>query len=68
MTRKNAPFLPDPVTGSLIGLCPIIVVTGNFGAGVMMAVGFVLFFLVLHLMRGLTILHARYAEATLVKT
>ncbi len=38
------------------------------GMGVMMTVGFVLFFLVLHLMRGLTILHARYAEATLVKT
>jgi len=38
------------------------------GMGVMMIAGFVLFFLVLHLMRGLTILHARYAEATLVKT
>ena len=47
MERKNAPFLPDPVTGSLIGLCPIIVVTGNFGAGVMMAVGVLVSMLVL---------------------
>lgn len=38
------------------------------GMGVMIIAGFVLFFLVLHLMRGLAILHARYAEATLVKT
>jgi uncharacterized membrane protein len=38
------------------------------GMGAMMIAGFVLFFLVLHLMRGLTVLHARYAEATLVKT
>ncbi len=38
------------------------------GMAAMIVVGFLLFFLVLHLMRGLTILHARYAEATLVKT
>lgn len=47
MERKNAPFLPDPVTGSLIGLCPIIVVTGNFGAGVMIATGVLVSMLVL---------------------
>jgi len=37
------------------------------GMGLMMAAGFLLFFIVLHLMKGLTTLHARYAEATLVK-
>jgi uncharacterized membrane protein len=37
------------------------------GTGVMMITGFLLFFIVLHLMKGLTVLHARYAEATLVK-
>lgn len=38
------------------------------GMAAMIVTGFLLFFLVLHLMRGLTMLHARYAEATLVKT
>lgn len=38
------------------------------GMGLMILAGFLLFFLVLHLVRGLTALHARYAEATLVKT
>lgn len=38
------------------------------GMAAMIVIGFLLFFLVLHLMRGLTMLHARYAEATLVKT
>jgi uncharacterized membrane protein len=37
------------------------------GMGLMMVVGFLLFFIVLHLMKGLSFLHARYAEATLVK-
>jgi uncharacterized membrane protein len=38
------------------------------GSGLMMLTGFLLFFIVLHVLRGLTMLHARYAEATLVKT
>lgn len=37
------------------------------GMVVSVLVGFVLFFLMLHAMRGLTWLHARYAEATLVR-
>lgn len=37
------------------------------GQAAMMVAGFILFFVVLHLMRALTFLHARYAEATLVK-
>lgn len=37
------------------------------GQAAMMATGFVLFFVVLHLLRALTYMHARYAEATLVK-
>ena len=37
------------------------------GQAAMMVVGFILFFIVLHLLRALTFLHARYAEATLVK-
>lgn len=38
------------------------------GMAAMIVIGFLLFFIVLHLVRGLTYLHARYAEATLVKT
>lgn len=38
------------------------------GGGLMMLVGFLLFFVVLHVLKALTRLHARYAEATLVKT
>ncbi len=38
------------------------------GMAAMIVLGFLLFFVVLHLVRGLTVLHARYAEATLVKT
>ncbi|BCW88886.1 hypothetical protein sos41_20360 [Alphaproteobacteria bacterium SO-S41] len=38
------------------------------GGGLMMLTGFLLFFIVLHILRGVTMLHARYAEATLVKT
>ncbi|MFT3808289.1 MAG: sensor domain-containing protein [Micropepsaceae bacterium] len=38
------------------------------GMAAMIVIGFLLFFVVLHLVRGLTLLHARYAEATLVKT
>lgn len=37
------------------------------GVLAMAAAGFLLFFLVLHTLRGLTWLHARYAEATLVR-
>ena len=37
------------------------------GGAAMMALGFLLFFLVLHALRGMTWLHARYAEATLVR-
>ncbi len=38
------------------------------GMGIGFVAGFLVFFLVLHAMRALTALHARYAEATLVKT
>lgn len=38
------------------------------GMAVGMIAGLLLFFLMLHLIRGITWLHARYAEATLVKT
>jgi len=38
------------------------------GMAAMIVLGFLLFFIVLHLVRALTVLHARYAEATLVKT
>jgi uncharacterized membrane protein len=37
------------------------------GQAIMMVTGFILFFVVLHLLRALTYMHARYAEATLVK-
>ena len=39
----------------------------GIGTALMMAVGFILFFVVLHIIRGLMILHGRYAEATLVQ-
>lgn len=39
----------------------------TLGMGAMMVLGFLLFFIVLHLMKGLSVLHARYAEATLVR-
>lgn len=38
------------------------------GMAIGFVAGFIVFVLVLHAMRGLTALHARYAEATLVKT
>lgn len=47
MDRKTSSFLPNPVMGSLIGLCPIIVVTGNFAAGTLMAIGVLVSMLVL---------------------
>lgn len=37
------------------------------GGGLMMLAGFLLFFVVLHVLRAMTMLHARYAEATLVR-
>jgi electron transport complex protein RnfE len=47
MDRKENAFLPNPVIGSLIGLCPIVVVSGNFASGVMVALGILLSMLAL---------------------
>lgn len=50
MERKDARFLPNPVIGSLVGLCPIIVVTGNFASGTIVALGILISMLVLGVM------------------
>jgi uncharacterized membrane protein len=64
-----APFV-EAVTGrKVMVMSPAIdrFVDTPIGLGLMMALGFLLFFIMLHLMKGLSVLHARYAEATLVK-
>jgi electron transport complex protein RnfE len=42
MDKENEAFLPNPILGSLIGLCPVIVVTGNFASGSIVALGILL--------------------------
>jgi electron transport complex protein RnfE len=42
MDRNDRPFLPNPILGSMMGLCPVIAVTGNFASGSVIAVGMLL--------------------------
>lgn len=39
MDKSSNRFLPDPLIGSLVGLCPVVFVTANFGAGLIVAFG-----------------------------
>ncbi len=50
MEKKSSPFLPDLMLGSLVGLCPVIVVSGNFASGVIVALGILFCTLVMSLL------------------
>lgn len=65
----TGPFIEAIVGRNVIFLSPAIdrFADTPLGMGVMMVVGFLLFFVLLHLMKALSGLHARYAEATLVR-
>lgn len=39
MEKEQAPFLPDPLLGCLLGLCPAIAVSGNFASGSTIGLG-----------------------------
>lgn len=47
MMSENRPFLPNPLLGSLIGLCPIIVISSNFATGVALGLGLFLSMVIL---------------------
>jgi electron transport complex protein RnfE len=42
MEKEKSPFLPDPLLGCLLGLCPAIAVSGNFATGSVIGLGLLL--------------------------
>lgn len=51
------------------GMAPLNALSATpIGGAIMVITGILLFFLTLHVLRAVTVLHARYAEATLVKS
>lgn len=60
MAEEREGFIPNPVLEGLIGLCPIIVTSGNFAAGTIVALG--IFFSMLCLGAILPALRGLFAE------
>lgn len=53
MEKKQDSFLPSPLFGSLLGLCPAIVACGNFASGTAVALGLLLSMLLLGILMPL---------------